>query len=222
VAPNDIAALNAAVGPETGLVLLEPILGEGGVRPLNASFVEVAAELAAEHGALLGLDEIQTGVGRTGTFFAWEQLDVRPDLVTLAKSLGNGLPIGALLVSDEQAGAFAPGHHGSTFGGNPVACAAACAVLDTIDDELLAHVREQGARLRAGLATLPGLSDVRGAGLLVGADTERPAAELTAAALDRGLVALTAGEHVLRLAPPLVVTGEQVDRALTILGEALA
>ncbi len=222
VAPNDIAALNAAVGPETGLVLLEPILGEGGVRPLAASFVEVAAELAAEHGALLGLDEIQTGVGRTGTFFAFEQLDIRPDLVTLAKSLGNGLPIGALLVADEHAGAFAPGHHGSTFGGNPVACAAACAVLDTIDDELLANVREQGARLRAGLAALPGLADVRGTGLLVGADTERPAAGVTAAALERGLVALTAGEHVLRLAPPLVVSGEQVDRALTILGEALA
>jgi len=222
VAPNDVAALEAAVGPETGLLLLEPILGEGGVRPLDASFVQVAAELAADHAALLCLDEIQTGVGRTGTFFAWEQLDARPDLVTLAKSLGNGLPIGALLVSDEHAGAFAPGHHGSTFGGNPVACAAACAVVDTIDDELLANVREQGARLRAGLATLPGLSDVRGAGLLVGADTERPASELTAAALERGLVALTAGEHVLRLAPPLVVTGEQVDRALTIIGEALA
>jgi acetylornithine/N-succinyldiaminopimelate aminotransferase len=222
VAPNDLSALEAAVGPETGLVLLEPILGEGGVRPLDAAFVQVAGELAAEHGALLCLDEIQTGVGRTGTFFAFEQLDVKPDLATLAKGLGNGLPIGALVVSDDAAGAFAPGHHGSTFGGNPVSCAAACAVVDAIDGELLANVREQGVTLQAGLTALPGLSDVRGAGLLVGADTERPAAEITAAALERGLVALTAGEHVLRLAPPLVVSGEQVDRALTILGEALA
>jgi len=220
--PNDVASLEASVGPETGLVVLEPILGEGGVRPLDAAFVQVAAELAAEHGALFCLDEIQTGVGRTGTFFAFEQLDVQPDLVTLAKGLGNGLPIGALLVADDKVGAFQPGHHGSTFGGNPVTCAAACAVVDAVDDELLANVREQGARLRAGLAALPGLSDVRGTGLLAGADTDRPAAEITAAALERGLVTLTAGEHVLRLAPPLVVSGEQVDRALTILGEALA
>jgi acetylornithine/N-succinyldiaminopimelate aminotransferase len=192
------------------------------VLPLEPAFVAAAAELAAEHGALVCLDEIQTGVGRTGTFFAWERLGVRPDLVTLAKGLGNGLPIGALLVDEDAAGAFSPGHHGSTFGGNPVACAAACAVVEAIDDELLANVREQGARLRAGLAELPGVSDVRGAGLLVGAATERPAAEVTAAALELGLVALTAGDHVLRLAPPLVVSADQVDLALTILGQALA
>lgn len=217
VPPGDIAALEAAVGPDTGLILLEVIQGEGGVRPVPAEFVEAASALEP----LLCLDEIQTGVGRTGTFFAFEQLAVRPDLVTLAKGLANGLPIGCLLVAEESAGAFAPGDHGSTFGGNPVSCAAACAVVDAIDDELLANVRAQGERLRTGLAALPGVTDVRGAGLLVGVDVERPAAEIVTAALERGLVVLTAGEHVLRLAPPLVVGGNEIDHALTILEEVL-
>ena len=214
---NDLASLDAAVGADTGLILLEPIQGEGGVRPLDPEFLAAAAA----HDTLLCLDEIQTGIGRTGTFFAFEQLGIRPHLVALAKGLANGLPIGALLVADEAVGAFAPGHHGSTFGGNPVSCAAACAVVDALDEELLANVREQGARLRAGLAALPGLTGVRGAGLLLGADTERPAAEIAAVALEHGLVVLTAGEHVLRLAPPLVVGPDEVDTALTILEEAL-
>jgi acetylornithine aminotransferase len=216
--PNDVASLEAAVGEDTGLVLLEPILGEGGVVPLTPEFLSAAAS----RDALLCLDEIQTGVGRTGTFFAFEQLGVRPDLVTLAKGLANGLPIGCLLVSDEAAGGFVPGDHGSTFGGNPVTCSAACAVVDAVDDALLGNVRTQGERLRAGLARLPGLGDVRGAGLLVGADTERPAAEIVAAALELGLVVLTAGEHVLRLAPPLVVAADEVDHALAILEEVVS
>lgn len=215
---NDIGSLEAAVGSDTGLILLEPIQGEGGVRPLEPEFLAAAAA----HDALLCLDEIQTGVGRTGTFFAFDQLGVRPDLVVLAKGLANGLPIGALLVADEAAGAFAPGHHGSTFGGNPVSCAAACAVVDALDEVLLANVRDQGARLRGGLAALAGLQEVRGAGLLLGADTVRPAAEVAAAALERGLVVLTAGEHVLRLAPPLVVGADEIDTALTILEEVFA
>ena len=216
--PNDVASLMAAVADDTGLILLEPILGEGGVHPLTPEFLQAAAGFDA----LLCLDEIQTGVGRTGTFFAFEQLGVRPDLVTLAKGLANGLPIGCLLIADEAAGAFVPGDHGSTFGGNPVSCAAACAVVDAVDDALLANVREQGARLRAGLAELSGVGDPRGAGLLLGADTERPSAELGATALERGLVVLSAGEHVLRLAPPLVVGPDEVDHALTILEEVLA
>ncbi len=218
VPPGDIAALEAAVGPDTGLILLEVIQGEGGVRPVPAEFVRAAAELDA----LLCIDEIQTGVGRTGTFFAFEQLDVRPELVTLAKGLANGLPIGCLLVSEEATGAFAPGDHGSTFGGNPVSCAAACAVVDTIDDALLENVREQGTRLRAGLARFPGVTEVRGAGLLVGADVAAPATAVAAAALEHGLVVLTAGEHVLRLAPPLVASAADVDHALTILEEVLS
>ena len=132
---NDTASLEAAVGPDTGLILIEPVQGEGGVNPATPGFLAAAAELAAEHGALLCFDEVQTGVGRTGTFFAFEQLGVRPHLVTLAKGLANGLPIGALLAADDAPTGLEPGDHASTFGGNPVVCAAACAVVETVDDE---------------------------------------------------------------------------------------
>jgi acetylornithine/N-succinyldiaminopimelate aminotransferase len=216
VPPNDVDALQAAVDDDTGLILLEPILGEGGVLPLDAGFLAAAAELDA----LLCLDEIQTGVGRTGSFFAFEQLGVTPDLVTLAKGLANGLPIGALLVADGLAGAFAPGDHGSTFGGNPVSCAAACAVVEAVDDELLANVGARGAQLAAGLAALPGVREVRGRGLLLAAVTERPAAEIVDECRARGLLVLTAGDHVLRLAPPLTVSPLEVEDALHILLES--
>ncbi|HET7045244.1 MAG TPA: aminotransferase class III-fold pyridoxal phosphate-dependent enzyme, partial [Gaiellaceae bacterium] len=214
--PNDVGSLHDAFGDDIGLILLEPVLGEGGVHPLTPEFLAAARELPA----LLCLDEIQTGVGRTGTFFAFEQLGVRPDLVTMAKALANGLPIGALLAAGESA--FAPGDHGSTFGGNPVSCAAACAVVDAIDDELLANVTRQGARLAAGLSAFPGVTSVRGAGLLLGADTERSASDLVADCYKAGLVVLSAGEHVLRLAPPLVVSDAEVDEALSILEEVIA
>jgi acetylornithine aminotransferase len=218
VPPNDVSALRDAVGDDTGLILLEPILGEGGVIPLDAAFVAAAAELPT----LLCLDEVQTGVGRTGSFFAFEQLDVAPDLVTLAKGLGNGLPIGALLVSDDAPEGLAPGDHGSTFGGNPVSCAAACAVVDAVDAELLGAVRERGAQLAAGVAALPGVRDVRGRGLLLGAVVDGFAGDVVAACRERGLLVLTAGDDVVRLAPPLTVTGSDVATALSLLGEALA
>jgi acetylornithine/N-succinyldiaminopimelate aminotransferase len=216
-----VLSLHAAASRDVGLILLEPVLGEGGVLPLEPEFVAAAVALAQELGALLAFDEVQTGVGRTGTFFAFEQAGVRPALVTLAKGLANGLPIGCLLVSDDAAGAFAPGDHGSTFGGNPVACAAAAAVCDAIDDELLSRVRKNGERLRAGLAGLPHVVEVRGAGLLVGAELDTEAQPIVDAALDAGLVCLTSGARVLRLAPPLVVTAADVDRALAILTEVL-
>jgi acetylornithine/N-succinyldiaminopimelate aminotransferase len=217
VPPNDVAALRAAMSDEVGLILLEPVLGEGGVVPLEPAFLAAARDLDA----LLALDEVQTGVGRTGTFFAFEQLGVVPDLVTLAKGLANGLPIGCLLVADEAGGAFAPGDHGSTFGGNPVACAAAAAVCETITEELLENVRTQGARLLSGLAALPHVVEARGRGLLAGAELDVPAQPVVDAALDTGLVCLTSGAGVLRLAPPLVVAGAEVDRALEILTEVL-
>ncbi|MBA3333384.1 MAG: acetylornithine/succinylornithine family transaminase [Actinobacteria bacterium] len=217
VPANDIAALRAAVTENVGLVLLEPILGEGGIHPLDPAFLEVATELPA----LLCLDEIQTGVGRTGSFFAFEALGIRPDLVALAKSLANGLPIGALLVADHAAGAFAPGDHGSTFGGNPVSCAAASAVVDAVDDELLANVRERGAVLAEGLALLPGVQIVRGRGLLLGGVVEGGAAEVVESCRESGLLILTAGENVVRLAPPLTIGAEEITEALSILGMAL-
>jgi acetylornithine/succinyldiaminopimelate/putrescine aminotransferase len=158
----------------------------------------------------LVLDEVQCGVGRTGTFFAFEQAGVRPHAVTLAKGLANGLPVGALLVAEDAAEGFRPGHHASTFGGNPVACAAACAVVDAIDDGLLANVRAQGARLTAALGALPGVVEARGSGLLL------------AAALDAGLLLTSAGETTLRLTPPLVVSADEVDEAVGVLAEVLA
>jgi acetylornithine aminotransferase len=217
VPPNDVEALRAAMSDDVGLVLLEPVLGEGGIVPLEREFAVAARELDA----LLCFDEVQTGVGRTGSFFAFEQLGVKPDLVTLAKALANGLPIGCLLVAAGAAGAFAPGDHGSTFGGNPVVCAAAIAVCDTIDDELLANVDAQGRRLRTGLLGLPHVVDVRGSGLLVGAELDTPVQPVVEASLDAGLVVLSSGPNVLRLAPPLVVTSADVDRALAVLTEVL-
>ena len=222
--PNDVESLEAAVSPggELATIILEPVLGEGGVVPLDDGFVQVAAELARELGALLCVDEVQSGLGRTGTFFAFEQLGIEPDLVTLAKGLGNGLPIGALLVRDGVAAAIGPGDHGSTFGGNPVACAAACAVVEAIDDALLENVAARGEQLAAGLRRLPGVLDVRGRGLLLAAVLDRDAGLVVDACRERGLLALTAGADVLRLLPPLVVTEAEVDEALALLADALA
>ena len=222
--PNDVESLEAAVAPggELAAILLEPVLGEGGVLPLEEGFVRAAAEIAREVGALLCVDEVQAGLGRTGTFFAYEQLGIEPDLVTLAKGLGNGLPIGALLVREGIADAIGPGDHGSTFGGNPVASAAACAVVEAIDDALLENVAARGAQLSAGLAKLPGVREVRGRGLLLAGLLDRDAAPVVDECRARGLLVLTAGPDVLRLLPPLVVTEAEVDQALGVLHEVLA
>jgi acetylornithine/N-succinyldiaminopimelate aminotransferase len=212
VPPNDTAALRAAAADDVGLLLLEPILGEGGVVPLEPEFVAAAAELDA----LLCLDEIQVGIGRTGSFFAFEQLGVRPDLVTLAKGLANGLPIGCLLVADEAPEGFEPGDHASTFGGNPVTCAVACAVCDALTDELLAGVHEKEAHVRAAFPA------VRGRGLLLALDVDTPAADVVAACLERGLLVGAAGEHTLRLTPPLTITTDELESGLKLLGDVLA
>ena len=221
--PNDIESLEAALAPaaDTALLLLEPVLGEGGVIPLELAFVQAAAELALEVGALLCVDEVQAGMGRTGTFFAFEQLGIRPDLVTLAKGLANGLPMGALLAGERAAPGFVPGDHGSTFGGNPVAAAAAAAVVEAIDDDLLARVRERGAELTAGLAALPAVRAVRGRGLLVGAELDRPVGPVVDACREQGLLVLSAGPDVLRLTPPLVVSSDEVRQALLTIESVL-
>jgi acetylornithine/N-succinyldiaminopimelate aminotransferase len=213
------ATLDDHVGPDTAAILLEPVQGEGGVHPLAPETLAEARQLADEQGALLILDEIQTGVGRSGAFFAWETYGVRPDAVTLAKGLANGLPIGALLVSDDAPTGFEPGDHASTFGGNPVACAAACAVLETLDDDLLANVRERSAQLSAGLAPF---GSVRGLGLLLAVELDRPAGPVVADALEHGLVIGSAGEQTLRLTPPLTLSDEEAAYGIQLLTEVLA
>jgi predicted acetylornithine/succinylornithine family transaminase len=212
---NDIESLAAAVNGDTAAIVIEPIQGEGGVHPADVEFLVAARTLADGHGAMLIFDEVQTGVGRTGSFFAFEQLGVKPDAATLAKSLANGLPIGCLLVSDDAPQGLEPGDHASTFGGNPVACAAACAVCDTITDELLAGVHEREQQLRASFPTL------RGRGLLLALDVDRPAAEVVDACRERGVLVCTAGERTVRLTPPLTISAEEVDLAIQTLTEVL-
>jgi predicted acetylornithine/succinylornithine family transaminase len=218
---NDADSLAGAADETTGCILLEPVQGEGGIHPLTPAFTAEARELADRLGALLVVDEVQAGMGRTGTFFCFEQLGTRPDAVTLAKSLANGLPIGCLLVAEDAADAFEPGDHGCTFGGNPVTCAAAVAVCDTIDDDFLAAVRLNGALLAERLTKLPGVLEVRGLGLLLGAELDRPAAAVVDACREHGLLVGSAGERVLRLTPPLIVGPEEIDEALSVLEEVL-
>lgn len=219
---NDAESLAALVGPETAAILIEPIQGEGGIHPATPEFLAVARSLADEHGALLVFDEVQCGTGRTGTFFAWEQLGVAPDAVVLAKALANGLPLGALLVADGAPEGFAPGDHGSTFGGNPVPCAAACAVLGAIDQQLLDSVQSQGERLAAGLAELPGVVEVRGRGLMLGAELDRPAGPVVADCLAAGVLVGTAGDTVLRFTPPFTIAAAELELGLARLEEVLA
>ncbi len=223
---NDLEAAEAAIGPNTCAVLVEPIQGEGGVVPADGAWLAGLQGLCRGHGALFMLDEVQTGIGRTGRMFAYQHHGLAPDLVCLAKGLGGGVPIGAVLATDDAARHLVPGDHGSTFGGNALASAAACAVLETIaSDGLLDPVTAMGGRLRAGLAALaarrPEVGAVRGAGLLLGVDVQVDAAALAAACAGRGLLVNNVRPLTLRLAPPLVVTAADVDAALVALEQAL-
>jgi acetylornithine/N-succinyldiaminopimelate aminotransferase len=222
---GDAAALADAVTGDTAMVLLEPIQGEAGVVVPPAGYLTAAREIASRHGALLALDEVQTGVGRTGYWYAYQSEGVEPDIVTLAKGLGGGLPIGACLAFGAAATLLGPGSHGSTFGGNPVCCAAALAVLDTIAaDDLLDHVKRVGERLRAGIEALghPLVAGVRGAGLLLGVVLTAPVAGAVSNALtEAGFLANAVQPGVLRLAPPLILTTEQADAFLAALPAAL-
>lgn len=224
---NDVEAVATAVGPDTCAVLVEPIQGEGGVIPAGPGYLSGLRELTAEAGALLLLDEVQTGIGRTGRWMAFEHYGIRPDVVALAKGLGGGMPVGAVLATAEVAELFRPGDHGTTFGGNALACAAATAVLDTIREEgLLEHATAMGRRLVAGLERIareqPAVRDVRGAGLLVGVDSRVEASAVSAACRGRGLLLNAVRPGTLRLAPPLTVSASEVDAALLILEEVLA
>jgi acetylornithine/N-succinyldiaminopimelate aminotransferase len=224
VPDNDVEALRAAVGPNTAAVLIEPIQGESGVWPTSDEALLAAREACDAVGALLIFDEIQTGVGRTGSLWAYQQTPVRPDVITSAKALGNGMPIGACITGPEAAEALQPGDHGSTFAAGPIGTSAALAVLDTVDDAaLLRGVRERGAQLRAGLEALDGVAGTRGRGLMVGVALEEgvDAAAVGADLLQRGLVVNVPAPSTLRLLPPLVVNSDQVEQAVGLIGESL-
>jgi acetylornithine aminotransferase len=197
-------------------VFVEPILGEGGVVVPPADYLQSLREICDANGWLLMLDEVQTGMGRTGRWFAHQHAGIVPDVMTLAKSLGNGVPVGACLVGGAASGVLGPGMHGSTFGGNPLACAAALAVVETIEEEgLVGHAEAMGERLRKGLEEgLAGLNSVRGfrgKGLMVGIEMAHPCAELVAMALERGLLINVTADQVVRLLPPLVIGEDEVD-----------
>ncbi|WP_030301353.1 acetylornithine transaminase [Streptomyces katrae] len=223
---GDVEALRAAVTPHTAMLMLEPLQGENGVVVPPSGYLRAAREITAATGTLLVLDEIQTGIGRTGRWFAAEAEDVEADVVTLAKGLGGGLPIGATLAFGAAAELLTPGAHGSTFSGNPVVCAGALAVLDTIGRTgLLDHVTWTGERLRRGLETLghPLVREVRGAGLLLGVVLDGAfAAQVQQAAQDKGLLVNAVMPDVIRLAPPLNVSDREVDTFLDSFREALS
>ncbi|MBC8293502.1 MAG: acetylornithine transaminase [Proteobacteria bacterium] len=223
---GDPAAVAAAVNPGTAAVLVEPILGESGVVLPPPGYLAELRSICDREGLLLLLDEVQTGMGRTGTLFACEGEEVKPDILATAKGLAGGLPVGAVLATEQAAAALLPGSHGSTFGGNPVASAAALAVLDSFNKEgVLKNCQETGEYLAAGLRRLfeghPDVVEVRGRGLMLGVEFSSPTAPLVAAALELGLLVNAAAGTVLRLLPPLTLTREEADEGLDLLETAL-
>jgi predicted acetylornithine/succinylornithine family transaminase len=223
VAFGDLAALEAALDPTVAAVLIEAVQGEGGVNPAGTAYFQGGRRLCDERGVLMMVDEVQTGLGRTGEWFAFQHYGVRPDVVTMAKALGNGVPIGACWAREDVADVFVPGDHATTFGGQPLAAAAARVVLAVMEaEDVPARARLAGKRLTAGLEGLAGVAEVRGMGLLVAAElTGGDAAGVTRRALEHGLVVNPVTSTALRLAPPLLVSDAEIDRAVTILGQAI-
>ncbi len=221
---GDFEALRNAIGPETAGIMLEPVQGEGGVNVPPPGYLKTASDLAEKEKVLLILDEVQTGIGRTGKMFAHQHHGVKPDILTLAKALGGGVPIGAMLASKRAAVAFGPGDHAATFGGNPLSTAAALAALEVVQEGLVQNCREMGAYFKECLKELesrwPFIVGVRGLGLLLGMELTVPAAPFVEAARKRGLLILTAGQKVLRFLPPLTVTKQEVNHALGILEQS--
>lgn len=224
---NDIAALKAAINNKTAAIMLEIVQAEGGIFPIKASFAHEVAALCKEHGLLLIVDEVQTGMGRTGALFAHEHYGLQPDIFTVAKGLGSGFPVGAMLAQEHLWEAFSPGTHGSTFGGNPLAMSAIVGTLETIIEEKVAQrAAEKGMTLlnalRVRLSDVPLVQDIRGLGLLVGIECSEPVADLIKDAQQAGLLFLSAGPNVIRLLPNLFVTDEEIEEAVSIIHEVLA
>jgi acetylornithine/LysW-gamma-L-lysine aminotransferase len=222
---NDPEALKSAVTNETAALILEPVQGEGGIRPATAEYMKAARDICSDRGALLICDEVQSGCGRTGKFFAYENFGIRPDIACLAKGLGGGVPIGATVAAEEHA-AFGMLEHGTTFGGNPLACAAANAVLDALEgDGLLAKVASDGAymmeRTRASLSGKQQFREVRGMGFMMAAELKVMAKEPLAQLLQKGVLALPAGEQVVRLLPPYIISRESLDSVASAIAEVV-
>lgn len=223
---NDFAALEAAVNDKTAAVMLELVQAEGGIHPVDREYMKQVVELCQREGILLIVDEIQTGMGRTGKLFAYEHFGIEPDIFTLAKGLGSGFPVGAMVAKEKLREGFTAGSHGSTFGGTPIATAVVKATVETIVGEgLPARAAEQGeylmTQLREKLAGSSFAQEVRGLGLLVGIQCAGPVADIVAAAQKKGLLVLSAGPNVVRLLPNLLVTKEEIDEAVAILAELL-
>lgn len=225
---NDPAALYETVDSATAAVALEFVQGEGGVRPVSVEYVKTIEELRRKFGFLLVADEVQAGIGRTGKFFAFQHYGVQPDIVVVAKPIGGGLPLGGILAKEQLANLLEPGTHGTTFGGNPVACAAGIAVLTEIADRnLMAHATDMGGQLLNGLRRLADkfpaiVREVRGLGLMIGAELDRDAEPAVSAMRDRGVLINGTDRTVLRFLPPLIVTPDQVEQTISSLGEVLA
>lgn len=218
---NDIEDLERKVTDKTCAIMLEMIQGEGGVENLDKDFVKAAENLCRQKDMLLIIDEVQTGIGRTGTLFAYEQFGAEPDIVTFAKGIGGGLPLGGAIFGEKAADVLQPGNHGTTYGGNPVACAGALEVLRRIDDAFLKETAEKGRYLKEKLEAIPEVESVSGMGLMLGASLKtKDAKEAVAAALKEGLMALTAKDKI-RLLPPLTITYEELDKGLKILEHVL-
>lgn len=213
---NDIEALQAAATDDVCAVLFECVQGEGGVNNLSPTFVNAIAKLAKEKDILIAVDEVQTGNGRTGTYFAYQQYGITPDIVTTAKGLGGGLPIGAVLFGEKLQDTMTPGSHGSTFGGNPVVAAGACSIVERIDDDFLSEVQRKSEKIRTALAKVKGVQSISGMGLMLGIETDKPAGEVAKACLANGLLILTA-KTKLRLLPALNISDAELDEGLEIL-----
>ena len=218
---NNLQSVKDIMDEYVCAILTEPVQGEGGVRPLDKAMVQALAKLCQEKDWLLLVDEVQTGIGRTGTLFAYQQFDIQPDVVSFAKGIAGGLPLGGILASEKCATVLTPGTHGSTFGGNPVVCAGANVVVDRMDQSFLANVNERAVQLRAGIAKLPHVKSISGIGLMVGIEFyDLKAADVLAACREAGLLVLTAKTR-LRLLPPLTLSEHDVDMALEILSDVL-
>ena len=213
---NDIEALQAAATDDVCAVLFECVQGEGGVNNLSPTFVNAIAKLAKEKDILIAVDEVQTGNGRTGTYFAYQQYGITPDIVTTAKGLGGGLPIGAVLFGEKLQDTMTPGSHGSTFGGNPVVAAGACSIVERIDDDFLSEVQRKNEKIRTALAKVKVVKSISGMGLMLGIETDKPAGEVAKACLANGLLILTA-KTKLRLLPALNISDAELDEGLEIL-----